>query len=277
MRDVIATVGDTLVQHGPHNDRIYVMKLSSLDMPHIVHRLYDMAAMNSYSKIFVKAPARALDAFMKAEYVVEAYVPGFFNGREGGYFMAKYLDRSRAIEKKSGILDSIISAACAISPMRKAPVLPKGFTLHVARPEDSKGLADLYGKVFSTYPFPINDADYILRTMEKNIRYFCARANGKIVAAASSEMDHESKNVEMTDFATLPGYQGNGISKCLLQHMEENMIKEGMKVAYTIARATSHPINRVFSRAGYSYGGRLVNNTNICGSFESMNVWYKPL
>ena len=55
------------------------------------------------------------------------------------------------------------------------------------------------------------------------------------------------------------------------------MSQEGMKLSYTIARATSYPINRVFSGAGYKYGGRLTNNTNICGSIESMNVWYKYL
>jgi putative beta-lysine N-acetyltransferase len=90
-------------------------------------------------------------------------------------------------------------------------------------------------------------------------------------------MDNESKNVEMTDFATLEGHQGKGVSAYLLQKMEQNMVSEGMKVSYTIARATSYPMNKVFSRAGYAYGGRLINNTNICGTYESMNVWYKAL
>jgi hypothetical protein len=50
-----------------------------------------------------------------------------------------------------------------------------------------------------------------------------------------------------------------------------------MRIAYTIARSLSYPVNSLFSRAGYSFGGTLVKNTNICGSFESMNVWYKAL
>lgn len=277
MSDVITRIGDTVIQHGRHNDRIYVMKLSIYDMPHIVHRLYDMAKANSYSKIFVKVPAHALDPFIRAGYTIEAYVPGFFNGLEGGYFMARYLDMARVVDKKSGILDGVRSLAGIVMTSRMAPAQIKALTLHVAGPGDAKGLAELYGRVFRTYPFPIHDADYILKTMKENIRYFFVRVNGRMAAAASSEMDRESRNVEMTDFAALPEYRGNGVSAHLLRMMEENMTGEGMKVAYTIARATSYPINRAFSRAGYVYGGRLINNTNICGSFESMNVWYKAL
>jgi DNA-binding XRE family transcriptional regulator len=59
--------------------------------------------------------------------------------------------------------------------------------------------------------------------------------------------------------------------------MEEEMAREGMKTAYTIARALSYPVNRLFSAAGYAYCGTLVKNMNICGALESMNVWHKPL
>jgi hypothetical protein len=38
-----------------------------------------------------------------------------------------------------------------------------------------------------------------------------------------------------------------------------------------------YPVNITFARAGYLYGETLLNNTNICGSFESMNVWYSKL
>jgi hypothetical protein len=36
-------------------------------------------------------------------------------------------------------------------------------------------------------------------------------------------------------------------------------------------------MNITFAKLGYRYGGRLINNTNISGSIESMNVWYKSL
>jgi len=36
-------------------------------------------------------------------------------------------------------------------------------------------------------------------------------------------------------------------------------------------------MNITFSRMGYRYSGTLLNNTNISGRLESMNVWYKFL
>ncbi|BAI61990.1 GCN5-related N-acetyltransferase family protein [Methanocella paludicola SANAE] len=277
MRDIIMRLGQSVVQHGNHNDRIYVMRLAKDDMPRIVHRLYDMALENSYSKIFVKVPGYALDTFIKAGYGIEAYVPGFFNGIEGGYFMAKYTDWTRSVDKRSGLLENVLAEAKAFSEWFKVPALKEHFTFHTADPDDAKELAGLYRRTFSTYPFPIMDAEYIKKSMGENVKYYFMCMKGRMVGAASAEMDHEQKNVEMTDFATLEGHRSKGISAFLLKKMEESMAAEGMKLSYTIARATSYPMNKVFSRAGYAYGGRLVNNTNICGAYESMNVWYKPL
>jgi len=36
-------------------------------------------------------------------------------------------------------------------------------------------------------------------------------------------------------------------------------------------------MNITFAKQGYQYAGCLVNNSNICGSIESMNVWYRQL
>jgi putative beta-lysine N-acetyltransferase len=123
--------------------------------------------------------------------------------------------------------------------------------------------------------------------MNENFIYFSIQKNDEIVALSSSEMDIDSQNVEMTDFATLSEYQGNGFAYYLLYKMEEEMIKRNIKVAYTISRAISYGINIIFAKMGYKYGGTLYNNTNISvdkttsrntsGNFESMNIWYKFL
>lgn len=36
-------------------------------------------------------------------------------------------------------------------------------------------------------------------------------------------------------------------------------------------------MNVTFARQGYTLSGRLKNNTDIAGTIESMNVWYKHL
>jgi beta-lysine N6-acetyltransferase len=59
--------------------------------------------------------------------------------------------------------------------------------------------------------------------------------------------------------------------------VEEEMRQRGIRLAFTIARAYSFGMNITFARADYRFGGTLVNNTNISGALESMNVWHKPL
>jgi len=277
MSDEIVKIGHTVVQQGPHNDRIYVMKLATRDLPWIIDYLKDLAMDNGYSKIFIKAPASALGSMLKKGYVIEAHVPRLFNGNEDGFFLARYLKDIRRQEPKGESIQEVLSKALAMAGRYRHVALVKGYTLHSASQEDAGDLAKLYKKVFVTYPFPIFEEGYLKKTMKENIRYYYVRINDEIVAASSAEMDHSLRNVEMTDFATHPDHRGRQLSANLLIKMEEEMLGEGMKIAYTIARSLSYPVNSLFSRAGYAYGGTLVKNTNICGSFESMNVWSKAL
>ncbi|OPZ80752.1 MAG: N-acetyltransferase YodP [bacterium ADurb.Bin429] len=51
----------------------------------------------------------------------------------------------------------------------------------------------------------------------------------------------------------------------------------GLRSLFTLARATSVGINTAFSRLGYTYNGRLVNNCHIAGDWEDMNLWVTRL
>ena len=87
----------------------------------------------------------------------------------------------------------------------------------------------------------------------------------------------EEKNAEMTDFAVLPRYRGQKLAGQLLSVMEEAMKSAGVKTLYTIARLKEPGMNKTFINAEYRYSGTLVNNTNISGSIESMNIFYKKI
>ncbi len=274
--DCITTIGSSLIQHGPLNNRIYLMKLSRPDAAKIVPKLDDLASAEGYSKIFAKVPAGTVKEFLASGYRIEARVPGFFHGVEDGFFLAKYFSQDRRESAEPGIGQVVADAlACAGNPGAAKP--SPAWHSAEAGPADVGDLAALYGQVFETYPFPIADPAYIRETMDDNVRYFTIRDEGTLVAASSAEMDMPSMNAEMTDFAILPPFRGRGMSSSLLRDMEGAMEQEGIRTAYTIARAGYPPVNILFARAGYRFGGTLVNNTSICGSFESMNVWYKAL
>jgi len=277
MSDAICRYGKSIYQHGPYNDRIYLMEISGDDVPDIISLFDEISEKNKYSKIFVKIPASVQPEFLEHGYRIEARIPGLYNGIEDGIFMAKYPDESRSRGVDMSEIQSIIRESIKRAGKRSKSELPSGYVIRECVPEDAEAIAKLYGKTYESYPFPIMDPGYIKNTMKDNFRYFSVRTNNNLVAVASTEMHMEEANVEMTDFATDSRNTGMNLAGHLLECMEREMRKGGMRVAYTIARAQYYPINITFARAGYRYGGTLLNNTNICGSFESMNVWFKTL
>jgi len=151
-------------------------------------------------------------------------------------------------------------------------MLPAGITIEYAQPEHCEDLARLFSKVFPTYPFPVSDPGYLKHTMDNGTCYITAWHNGELIAASSAETDRQQKNAEMTDFATLPIWRGHGLASCLLAQLESRLESEGYRCLYTIARSSSIGMNKVFAGAGYGFNGVLVNNCNISGDFEDMNV-----
>ena len=276
MGDALITFQGSLIQHGPENDRVYLMRMSLEPAPGLVEFLEHLAFRGEYSKIVARIPASAWELFRSHRYQVEARVPGMYQGRVEGYLVSQFRDPDRRKEDRAELLTEVRRTALA-QPRGKIPLLPPDYTIGRADSEDALKLASLYEGIFPTYPFPIQDPAYLCHAMEEGIQYYAIRKNRSILAAASADRDFEALCVELTDFATLPVYRGQGLSLILLAHMEKEMRSAGMRTAYTIARACSPAINIIFSKAGYEYGGTLIQNTQICGDLESMNVWYKSL
>jgi beta-lysine N6-acetyltransferase len=271
-------LGNSLVQHGHFNNRVYVIKLDPEDIPDIIRFADDLAHKEGYSKIFVRVPESSVEMFAGAGYKTEATVPFFFRGKDAAVFMAKYPDPGRKEVSHASAIADILSAAFGYAGKRfPHEQLPKGFSLMHAHTGDAKEIAALYRSAFKTHPYPGFDPDYVRESMQGQVRYFIIRESHRLAAVASCEVDAENRNVEMTDFATGPLFRGKGFAGILLHAMETDMKNEGVLLAHTIARAIFRPINAVFAGAGYQFGGLLPNDINICGSLESMNVWYKKV
>jgi putative beta-lysine N-acetyltransferase len=273
--DEIIHLGHSLVQHGPANDRVYLMKLAPEDLPGIANDVYELGRRHGYSKLFAKVPADAMSHFTDLGFVDEARVPFMHKGERAGYFMSKYLDQGRAIPRNIERISAVLDQA---ERKRHEPLaLTGGEEILRLRLGDADELAELYGAVFETYPFPLDDPSYIRQAMIADTAFFGIVSEGRIVAAASVELDMEWRCAEMTDFATRPEFRAKGAAGRLLATMEEASRDINIEVAYTIARAESFGMNIVFARAGYTFGGTLHNNTQIAGKLESMNVWHKQI
>ncbi|HMA82682.1 MAG TPA: putative beta-lysine N-acetyltransferase [Candidatus Thermoplasmatota archaeon] len=279
MFDTVESLNHSLIQHGPLNNRIYLMSLEKRDFPQIFSLLDNIAEKNGYTKIFAKVPSWAVNKAKNEGFEVEAEIPGFFNNEIDGFFLGKFLNHSRKNIHKTNLerIKEIHQVMHDYSTEYTSKIETKEPVIEQLCSNDANALAKLYGSVFETYPFPIFDADYLKRMMHENVRYYGIFEDEKLIAASAAEMDPVHLNVEMTDFATLPEGRGNSYALSLLLHMEKEMKNQKIRTAFTIARAVSFGMNITFAKARYSNAGLLKNNTAIAGSLESMNVLFKKL
>lgn len=253
------------------------MKFGGGSIPKTIGEIDLLCEENDYSKIIAKIPKEKLPVFEDSGYLLEASIPGFYNGTDDVAFLSKYFTQERQRERKGDRIKEILSIAKEKANQTDAHSDFHPLRVGVTDFSDAEQMSMVYRKVFRTYPFPIHDPKYLRETMDNNVQYFYVRDGNRIIALSSSEMDPDWHNVEMTDFATLPAYQSRGLAVKLLETMETMMKRRGMRTAYTIARALSAGMNITFAKMGYTYAGTLTNNTNICGNIESMNVWHKRL
>ncbi len=274
--DKVEKIGNgTCIQHGKLNDRIYLMKLDSRDVPQIFSLIHQLAKEEKYSKIICKIPKKYAPVFYANGFILEAFIPLFYNNSEDVFFVSKYLSSDRVLNIEK---DSLITCSDILNKEQTMIVDENSaFSIRELTKKDVSKITAIYSDVFETYPFPIHEEEYVLQTMEDNVRYFGVEKEGRLAAVASSEMDVESKNAEMTDFATYPEFSGNRLASLILNRMEKEMKKDGICTLYTIARLKSVPMNLTFIRLNYNYSGTLIKNTNIAGDIESMNVYYKIL
>lgn len=273
--DKILRIGNSLVQHGPANDRVYLMKLDENDLPEIVRQVDELGRRNGYTKLFAKVPAGAAPHFTTAGFVDEACVPKMYKGESSVLFMSKFLEQARSIPQGAERIAEVLD--CARRHAGTTPDARGSDAVTRLQEEDADELAALYATVFETYPFPLHNPAFIQECMASDSIYFGIFSGGRLVAAAAAEVNSKWLCAEMTDFATLPEYRGNGAATKLLVSMEQALQALSIKTLYTIARAESFGMNVVFSRCGYTFGGILHNNTHIAGKLESMNVWYKQV
>ncbi|MGQ8336572.1 putative beta-lysine N-acetyltransferase [Sunxiuqinia sp. A32] len=276
MTDKIEKLGNSTIQHGKFNDRIYLMKYDKKDGDGILSLLSELAIKNGYTKIFAKIPSSVLPLFLLDNYKMEATIPHFFKAQEDVYFMAKYLDANRAKGNNEAL--SVLSSLMKDISSNGLQKLDQDFQIKKLEANQVQDASKIYKRVFATYPFPIHDVNHLKETIkEGDVEYYGVWHNAKLIGLSSAEMDHKNLNAEMTDFAVLPEYRGKKLAEFLLREMEVKMKQKKIKTLYTIARLQSPGMNKTFLNMGYSYSGTLVNNTNISGKIESMNVYYKPL
>lgn len=259
-----------------YNKRLKIADYDASDYTAMIRRLAWLSEANDFDKIFVKAKKDDFQIFLSHGYLMEGVLRYYFEGNDA-YVLSRFSSSARA--SSSDLLEEakLIEDLIYHSEPGDIRSMDQDINIIRATEEHIPLLAAIYRSVFETYPSPLTNPDYIKSTMDRNLIYRMAVRGDSALAVASADMDSKHSNAEMTDCATVPEAQGKGLMQHLLTYLEQDLKDEGIITAYTLARGMSVGMNRSFFKLGYEFSGRLINNCDIFGHFEDMNIWVKRL
>ncbi|HEY0840408.1 MAG TPA: putative beta-lysine N-acetyltransferase [Vulgatibacter sp.] len=260
-----------------YNRRLKVLDYQVEDYRAFAEKLGFLADANRFDKIWILARPKDWERFVRRGYVLEGALRYALRGKTA-YMVCQFRSnrrlRSPELRKEIDLLEEILSRKARATPRR----LPAGYRLDYAREEDLDGILALYKRVFETYPSPLTHREYLVDVLHRGSIFRVVRnAEGDVAAVASAELSPSNLSAELTDCATHPSERGRGLMSVILRALEQDLRRMGYRCAYTLARAPSFGMNAAFHALGYEFNGRMINNCDIYGSFEDMNLWAKDL
>ncbi|MEH7492410.1 putative beta-lysine N-acetyltransferase [Neobacillus niacini] len=242
----------------------------------VLERAEELARKHQVEKLIMKARSEDTLSLFEKGLQPEAVVDGYYLGSNAHFFSKFYTVERKKNDHwitEDGMVESIYQLDSAIDK----PFPPKEYELKKADETCAEELSGLYREVFQIYPTPLHDPEYVKKTMKEGTIYYVFFHQGKIVSAASAEVNSFYKNAELTDCATLKEHRKYGLMKIILRDLEAELRRQGIFCAYSIARSLSFGMNAVLFQLGYKYRGRLMNNCYIYDKLENMNMWVKNL
>lgn len=261
----------------PFNQRIVILDYFFEDASAAAEMLSTVdyiVRKNAFGKVWAKVLEADKECFTNYGFIAEAVINNYFAPGKDAVLCSHFYDQrkiSSTLEENQRILKKMQDEIVPVDEVK--PDHPD-YHIRIADESDLYQMAELYRQVFPTYPYPVYDPAYLRSTME-NIHYALLFKSNTLVATAAADINFAYKNAEMTDFATLPAERGKGLASILLSRLEEEMLDLDIHCLYSIARSKSYGMNSVFLKMGYKYSGTLINNCNISGGFEDMNVFCK--
>ncbi|WP_026889437.1 putative beta-lysine N-acetyltransferase [Clostridium beijerinckii] len=257
------------------NKRIKIIDLNAISMQNLKRIIY-FASKQHLSKIICNCDTKSFETFINAGFNSEGKINGYFKGNDA-FCMSYFISSDRKVCSNFARKELLIKECHNVRNTYAHQKNNLGYLIRNATKNDIKEMIDLFSTVFLTYPSPIYDEEYLKQTMNDKVLYKVAIYNGKIIGIASADMNKENLNAEITDCATHPSYRGKGILSNIIYSLECDLKTKGFLCLYSLSRSINPSINLVLSKHNYNFAGRLVNNCNICGTFEDMNLWVKNI
>jgi beta-lysine N6-acetyltransferase len=259
-----------------YNQRIKVMDYEASDLEQLILKVRYLAEANGFDKIICMARRRDWQTFLRYGYVLEAVLKYYHDG-EDAFVVSKFRSQERLTSPN--LMEEILMIEKVMDRRWDSDVrpLPAGYEIRLARRDDIPELLELYTGIFETYPSPLIHASYLETVFQTETLFAVCTREGEIVSAASAEMHPQVHAAELTDCATKRTARGLGLMSHILSLLEREIADKGYVCAYTMARSRSYGMNNVFYRLGYEFMGRLINNCDIYGDYEDMNIWVRDL
>jgi putative beta-lysine N-acetyltransferase len=262
-----------------YNQRIKIINYEGPNYDALILRIGWLAEVNGFDKIICMAAQNDWGEFLKHGYVLEAVLK-YFNQGVDAFAMSKFRSQERLISNNLMNEIDLIEKIMFQLPSQGDSLqrqIPEGITLRMAITEDIPQLIALYQTVFESYPSPLVYQSYFETIFQKGTLFaVCARGD-RVLAVASAELHPKLRNAELTDCATHIELRSLGLMSKILSFLEEELIRRNYVSSYSMARARSFGMNNVFFRLKYEFTGRMVNNCDIFGCYEDMNIWVKKL
>lgn len=260
-----------------YNRRLKVLSYKARDYEAMIQKFAFLAEANKFDKIWVQANSKDWEEFLRHGYILEGLLK--YANRGSTVFMVSKFGSQRRIQSRNLMKEiRLIEEIMARKKKSNPKTLPSNYTLDYAREDDVAGMLELYRRVFKTYPSPLTYKEYLLSNLHREAIFRVIRnGEGQVVAAASADLDPSRLSAELTDCATHPDERGKGLMSILLAALETDLRRLNYVCAYTLARAPSYGMNAAFHSLGYEFNGRMINNCDIYGDFEDMNLWVKDL
>ncbi|PRR86082.1 putative beta-lysine N-acetyltransferase [Clostridium luticellarii] len=258
------------------NSRVKIIKFHTMSVQNI-KRLIHFVSRQRLGKIICNCDIEYLDNFIKAGFELEGKIDGYFKGKDA-FCMSYFINKNRRLYSEHSKEDLILRQS--LNKKDTFIYNSSNFNYHIrnAAESDIKNMIKLFSQIFSTYPSEIFSEDYLRNTLNKKVLYKVAVDNdSRIIGIASADLDRENLNAEITDCVTHPHYRNKGILSNIIYSLELELKKMGFITLYSLSRAIHPGINFVLSKQGYTFRGKLINNCNICGGFENMNIWVKNI
>jgi len=263
------------------NERIRVLNYLAEDIKVFVNYLDTLANTCQAGKIIIYASKSDWQEFLSCGFRLEGMMKTYFQG-EPAYCMSRFLSPQRSYSKYMVDEDLILNQVWQ-KGVKKFPDLGNSGNnsdcmIRNLRDEDIDTVMDIFGNVFPTYPSPVEKRSYFENlTGQDGNMMLIAEHKDEIAGIISADIDNKYLCAELTDCITLPEYRGRGIMGILIDSLEEALAEKNLICLYSLTRAGIPPINAVLYNRGYSFGGRLINNCDIGGRYEDMNIWEKNL